>query len=151
MNAINGLRRGVGVLRAGCGAVVLLVAWLTAGCSPRAVQVPHVLEGAWLASDDTIFIFRPDGTFHGIDCNEREIWGNWVRLSDERIGFQSLLHDQFYDPQYAIINATNRARMDYIVTGGTGFIDAQRIPVSDASRRVETVIRAQIHRPPPRP
>lgn len=124
---------------------LLLAVFLLAGCErPREA---HPLEGGWLADDGTIFVFRPDGTFHGIDWRKREIWGNWVTLSPARIGFQSLLHDSFYNPQYAIINATNTARMDYIVTGGDNFIRARRVDPQEAVAAVRLVVEPEVRRP----
>ncbi len=105
------------------------------------------MEGGWLADDGTVFLFRPDGTFHGYDFRKREIWGNWVTLSNVRIGFQSLLHDSFYNPQYAILDATNRDRMDYIVTGGNHFIGARRVTPEEASAAVRLVVESALHRP----
>jgi hypothetical protein len=126
-------------------ASILLAAALLTACAP--VRDPHPLEGGWLADDGTVFVFRPDGTFHGYDFRRREIWGNWVALSPARIGFQSLLHDSFYDPQYAIIDATNSARMDYIVTGGNHFIGARRVDPAEADAAVRMVVEPQVHRP----
>jgi hypothetical protein len=107
----------------------------------------HILVGSWKATDGTIFMFRNDGTFHGIDYRSKEIWGNWVTLSEERIGFQSLLHDATYRPQYAVIDKTNTNLMHYIITGGTSFIDASRIPDNDAEKKVQSVIVDQIYSP----
>ena len=117
-------------------------------CDQAAMQGQrHPLVGAWLATDGTIFHFRDDRTFHGLDFRKREIWGNWVILSDSRIGFQSLLHDSFYDPQYAVIRKDDRNAMDYIVTGGTHFIPATRIDPSKADAAIELVIRPGLHLP----
>lgn len=124
---------------------LVLAAFLLTACEPP--RGAHPLEGGWLADDGTVFVFRPDGTFHGIDWRKREIWGNWVTLSPSRIGFQSLLHDSFYNPQYAIINATNTARMDYIVTGGNNFIAARRVPPAEAEAAVRLVAEPQVQRP----
>lgn len=126
-------------------ASILLAALCLAACEPE--RGTHPLEGGWLADDGTVFVFRPDGTFHGYDWRRKEIWGNWVVLSPVRIGFQSLLHDSFYNPQYAIINATNPARMDYIVTGGTNFIGARRVPPQEAAAAVRLVVEPEVHRP----
>ena len=117
--------------------------------SPAIAPAPaeHVLVGAWLATDGTIFIFRADGTFHGFDCAHKEIWGSWVTLSASRVGFQSLLHDRSYRPQYAIIDKTDRDAMDYIITGGTSFIHAKRIPLTKAEDAVEVVVEPQVHQP----
>lgn len=116
--------------------------------SPAPAAPPeHVLVGAWQASDGTVFIFRKDGTFHGYDFRKREIWGNWVTLSPSRIGFQSLLHDSFYRPQYAIIDKADKDTMNYIVTGGTTFIEATRLEVAKAEADVEAVVQPQIHQP----
>jgi hypothetical protein len=122
-----------------------LASLLLAACAPT--RGGHPLEGGWLADDGTVFVFRPDGTFHGYDFRKREIWGNWVTLSDARIGFQSLLHDSFYNPQYAIIDATNRDRMNYIVTGGNHFIDARRVDPGEAAAAVRLVVEPAVHRP----
>lgn len=100
----------------------------------------HALIGAWKASDATIFVFRDDGTFHGLDWRKREIWGNWVELSPNRIGFQSLRHDSFYRPQYAVIGG-DKESMDYIVTGGTSFIHSERIPIKEAYTIIERTLR----------
>ncbi len=128
--------------------LLLLASLLFTACEqPAAAPRHHVLQGAWLADDGTIFIFRPDGTFHGVDFRRREIWGNWVKLSDQRIGFQSLLHDSYYNPQYAIIDANDANAMDYIVTGGNNFIRAKRIPPTEAQFAVDLIIAPEIHRP----
>lgn len=127
------------------GASALLAVCLLAACEPP--REAHPLEGGWLAEDGTVFVFRPDGTFHGYDFRKREIWGNWVTLTPTRIGFQSLLHDSFYNPQYAIINETNRARMDYIVTGGNHFIGARRVDPREAAAAVRLVVEPEVHRP----
>lgn len=115
---------------------------------PNFLSSHHRLVGAWLASDGTIFHFRSDGTFHGIDYRKREIWGNWVTLSNSRIGFQSLLHDSFYQPQYAIIREADSDKMDYIVTGGVHFIAASRIDPAKADAAIEMVVRPDVHVPP---
>ena len=107
----------------------------------------HVLAGGWIADDGTIFLFRSNGSFHGVDCRNKEIWGNWVVLSDQRIGFQSLMHDSFYRPQYAIVNPKNKGSMDYIVTGGTRFIHARRISPEDAQGRIEAIVEPQVLKP----
>lgn len=107
----------------------------------------HALIGAWLSSDDTIFHFREDGTFHGIDFKKREIWGSWVTLSRTRIGFQSLLHSSYYAPQYAIINQEDKNKMDYIVSDGTSFISAVRIDPKKAQATIETMIQNRLHNP----
>ena len=127
------------------GLALVLAGFLLTACEPP--RAAHPLEGGWLADDGTVFVFRPDGTFHGIDWRKREIWGNWVTLSSSRIGFQSLLHDSFYNPQYAIINPTNSARMDYIVTGGNHFIGARRVTPDEADAAVRLVAEPQVHRP----
>lgn len=127
-----------------CACAVLAASWLAACQPPREA---HPLEGGWLADDGTVFVFRPNGTFHGIDFRKREIWGNWVTLSPARIGFQSLLHDSFYNPQYAIINATDPARMDYIVTGGNHFIGARRVDPQEAAAAVRLIAEPEVHRP----
>ena len=124
---------------------VALVSLSFAACEPP--RGAHPLEGGWLADDGTVFLFRPDGTFHGYDFRKREIWGNWVTLSDARIGFQSLLHDSFYNAQYAILDATNRDRMDYIVTGGNHFIGAHRVTPEEAAAAVRLVVKSAVHRP----
>lgn len=107
----------------------------------------HILEGGWLANDGTVFLFRADGTFHGFDFRKREIWGNWVTLSKDRIGFQSLLHDSYYSPQYAIIDKKDTNQMNYIVTGGTQFISAERLPIEEAEASIKVVIDRTIHNP----
>ncbi len=107
----------------------------------------HILEGGWLASDGTVFLFRADGTFHGFDFRHREIWGNWVTLSKERVGFQSLLHDSYYAPQYAIIANNDTNQMNYIVTGGTHFISAKRLSIEEAEASIKVVIDRTIHKP----
>jgi hypothetical protein len=94
-----------------------------------------------------VFLFRPDGTFHGYDFRYREIWGNWVALSEERIGFQSLSHDSFYNPQYAIIDPEDPEKMDYIVTGGTHFLSARRISIAEAEAATKVVVDQNIHYP----
>jgi hypothetical protein len=132
--------------------LAVLCVFFTASCerpviSPDALEPKHALEGGWLANDGTVFLFRTDGTFHGYDFRKREIWGNWVSLSDVRIGFQSLLHDSFYNPQYAIIDIANKDRMDYIVTGGTHFIPAKRISTADAEAAIKVVVTQGIHHP----
>jgi hypothetical protein len=108
----------------------------------------HVLEGGWLASDGTLFVFRPGGTFHGHDWQRSEIWGNWVALSRDRIGFQSLMHDSSYRPQYAIIDSANTQQMHYIVTGGNHFITARRIPAQEAEAAIQKIVKPAIHHPP---
>lgn len=122
-----------------------------AGCATRVKPAPapeppprHALVGAWLARDDTVFVFRDDGTFVGVEMRGREIWGNWVTLDAARIGFQSLMHDVSYRPQYAVISAENPARMDYIVTGGTHFIPALRIGSDEAARRMAETLAGRI-------
>ncbi len=50
--------------------------------APALVVAPHSLQGAWLAADNTIFIFRDDGTMIGRDWRMRELWGSWVRLDE---------------------------------------------------------------------
>lgn len=64
-----------------------------------------------------------------------------------RIGFQSLLHDSFYRPQYATLRDGDPDRMDYIVTGGTHFIEAERIDLLFARAEVERIIAPQVHQP----
>ena len=107
----------------------------------------HPMQGGWLGADGTVFHFRNDKTFHGYDFRHREFWGNWVVLSDERIGFQSLMHDAFYNPQYAIVDAENEQKMDYIVTGGEHFISAKRIPDNEAVAAINLVIEKSLHSP----
>ncbi len=107
----------------------------------------HIIEGGWLASDGTVFLFRADGTFHGFDFRRREIWGNWVTLSRDRVGFQSLLHDSYYAPQYAIIANNDTNQMNYIVTGGTNFIPAKRLSIEEAEASIKVVIDRTIHKP----
>jgi hypothetical protein len=130
--------------------ITTLVTLVLSSCDsqgPRSRE--HVLVGGWLAEDGTIFNFRSDGTFHGIDWRSKEIWGNWVTLSDTRIGFQSLLHDSSYEPQYAIIDKTNHDAMDYIVTGGDSFIHAKRISPDKADAATELVVEPRLHYPTP--
>ncbi len=103
----------------------------------------HTLVGAWKASDDTLFIFRNDGSFYGVDWKDHEIWGNWVQLSPKRIGFQSLRHDSFYNPQYAVISE-NKDAMSYIITGGTRFIKARRIKEKEAATEIEKILDGKI-------
>lgn len=98
--------------------------------SPR-TKPPHALAGAWLAEDGTVFRFRENGTFVGIDFRAREIWGSWVVLDDRRIGFQSLLNQSYYRPQFAVI-AAKPDEMDYSYSDRPGFIHAQRISDKDA-------------------
>lgn len=107
----------------------------------------HPLLGAWIADDNTIFHFRKDGTFHGLDWRQNEIWGNWVVLSETRIGFHSLLHDRSYRPQYAIIRNGESNKMDYIVTNGTHFISATRISAGDAKFWLEKIVEPKVHKP----
>jgi hypothetical protein len=127
-----------------CGSFFLLGA---CGPAPQTRVNEHVFVGGWVAADGTLFHFRSDGTFHGADWRKKEIWGNWVMLSDQRIGFQSLLHDSFYNPQYAIINPKNKGSMDYIITDGTRFITARRISPDDAQKRINEIIEPQIIKP----
>jgi hypothetical protein len=107
----------------------------------------HALEGGWLGDDGTVFLFKSDGTFHGYDMHNTEIWGNWVSLSDERIGFQSLMHNSYYAPQYAIVDTADNDQMDYIIAGGTSFIHAKRLSVDKAEAAIKTVVDPQIHHP----
>lgn len=103
----------------------------------------HKLVGAWKAADNTIFIFRENGSFHGVDWQAREIWGNWVELSPTRIGFQSLTHDNFYRPQYAVIS-TDENRMSYIITGGVRFITAERVDRKEAAAEIDRMLIGKI-------
>jgi hypothetical protein len=126
--------------------LIITLSFVFSGCAspgsrPHAQR--HLLVGAWKAADDTIFIFRNDGTFHGVDCHKIEIWGNWVSLAPNRIGFQSLRHDSFYKPQYAVISKNENA-MNYIVTGGTRFIKAERITIKQAEAAIEKVLVGKI-------
>jgi hypothetical protein len=68
-------------------------------------------------------------------------------LSATRIGFQSLLHDSSYPPQYAIIGKGTSDEMDYMVTGGTNFIHAKRISTEKADTAIELVAEPQVHSP----
>lgn len=95
----------------------------------------HPMAGSWLATDDTIFTFRNDGTFVGKDCHGILIWGNWTKLDKARIGFQSLRHKSFYKPQFAVITPEG---MQYAVSDGDRFIRAVRISDSEAARGIET-------------
>lgn len=106
-----------------------------AGEAGESKPAPHPMIGAWLAEDGTVFRFRADGTFVGIDFRAREIWGNWVAINEQRIGFQSLLSQSYYQPQYAVISA-KPDEMDYSYSDRPGFIHAQRITEKDA----ETII-----------
>ena len=67
----------------------------------------------------------------------KEIWGNWVPLSEERIGFQTLMHKNYYRPQYAIIRKGDSDKMDYIVSDANYFIEAKRVPLEGAKQAVE--------------
>lgn len=127
--------------------------WLSivvAGCDRKVetVAIPrHVLVGGWKADDATIFVYRNDGTFHGVDWRQREIWGNWVKLSDERIGFQSLMHASYYNPQYAIVGKSDANRMDYIISDGTRFISATRIEAEEAEVLINASTQQSVHKP----
>lgn len=114
--------------------VLLLAAavaiFLFVGAGPR-----HPLVGSWLATDDTIFTFRNDGTFVGKDCHGKLIWGNWARLDNDRIGFQSLRHKSFYKPQFAVATWDG---MKYAVSDGDRFIRAARISEADAAKGIAT-------------
>lgn len=127
--------------------LIAFTALIFCSCDTQQTQTKHPMIGAWLAHDGTIFNFRDDGTFHGIDLRKKEIWGNWVTLSKSRIGFQSLLHDSYYHPQYAIIQESNPDAMDYIVTGGTHFISASRIDPAKAAAAIELVVTPRLHLP----
>ena len=65
-------------------AVMALASLLVGACEPR--RAGHALEGGWLADDGTVFVFRPDGTFHGYDFRKHEIWGNraWRSFQADR-------------------------------------------------------------------
>jgi hypothetical protein len=102
-----------------------------AGTEQAVRRETHPLVGAWLATDGTVFRFREDGTFVGIDYRAREIWGNWVRVNESRIGFQSLFHRGQYAPQYAVIS-DNPNVMNYIYSQSDNFIKAERITDKDA-------------------
>ncbi len=129
-------------------ALVAIATLVLASCQdPSPPARTHALAGGWLATDGTIFDFRGDGTFHGVDWRGREIWGNWVTLSPTRIGFQSLMHDASYRPQYAIIDGDDRNRMDYIVTGGTHFIRARRVSPEEARAATALIVEPKLHRP----
>lgn len=110
---------------------------------PNLYERKHALIGAWKATDGTIFVFRNDGTFHGIDWHHREIWGNWVTLAPNRIGFQSLTHDSYYLPQYAVIS-DHKNIMNYIITGGKRFIQAERITNIQAADEIEEVLVSKV-------
>jgi hypothetical protein len=107
----------------------------------------HALVGAWQAEDKTVFLFRNDHSFHGIDFVGREIWGTWVELSDSRIGFQSLSYDSSYRPQYAIIRTEDSNQMDYINTGNISFTAAKRIEPEKAQIFIEMTATPMLHRP----
>lgn len=129
--------------------MLLVFAALLGACDGSRTAPPkeHALVGGWAATDGTLFHFRADGTFHGVSCAQKELWGNWVTLSDTRIGFQSLMHDSFYRPQYAIISENSRDQMDYIVTGGTHFIHANRVTPEKVVAAIELAVEPKVHRP----
>jgi hypothetical protein len=116
-------------------------------CSPPASDAnpaTHPLVGAWQAEDSTLFVFRSDHSFHGIDFRGREIWGTWVKLSEIRIGFQSLRYDNFYAPQYAIIRPGDPSQMDYINTGNPSFTAAKRTDVKKAEAAIELIAEPKV-------
>jgi hypothetical protein len=57
------------------------------------------------------------------------------------------LHDSFYNPQYAIVDAMNPNRMNYIVTGGNRFIGARRVDPEEAAAAVRLIVEPKVHRP----
>jgi hypothetical protein len=93
----------------------------------------HALVGCWQAEDSTVFVFRDDGTFIGRDFRGRRIFGNWVGLNKEQIGFQSLMHGSFYSPQYAEVTSSG---MRYAYSDSPGFIDALSVDPITADRQI---------------
>ncbi len=127
---------------------VITLGSLLVSCSPKdTAPAAHVLVGAWQAEDQTVFIFRDDHTFHGIDFRQIEIWGTWVKLSETRIGFQSLRYDGYYNPQYAIIHTNNFEQMDYINTGNPSFTAAKRIDLKKAEAFIEVTAEPKVLKP----
>jgi len=117
-----------------------IVVLLTAGIlffGERLLNPPHPLEGSWRSDDDTIFTFRHNGTFVGKDLRGILIWGNWVKIDGEKIGFQSLLHKSFYNPQYAVSTAEG---MEYINSDSNNSIRAKKITESEASAGIDNAI-----------
>jgi hypothetical protein len=100
---------------------------LLSGCGNSGAK--HALVGAWQASDGTVFIFRDDGTFTGRDYVNRRIFGSWVSLDAERIGFQSLMHAGVYLPQYAEVTPQG---MRYAYSDGSRFVEAAKIDPAEA-------------------
>lgn len=94
-----------------------------------ATKPRHSLVGSWLASDKTIFSIRSNGTFVGKDMRGQLIWGNWVEIDKDRIGFQSLLHKTYYAPQFAVLTPKG---MQYAASDSDWFIRATRITDSEA-------------------
>jgi hypothetical protein len=135
-----------------CGFTLAL---LLSGCAHvhpcRLFEADHLIEGAWQATDKTVFIFRHDGTFHGVDYRSREIWGSWVKLSDNRVGFHSLLYDRSYSPQYAVVDPEDRNHMDYIMTGKIKFIETHRMKLADAESFVAQAVSASVVMPGDKP
>ena len=104
----------------------------------------HKLAGSWEADDGTIFIFREDGTFIGRDYINRRIFGSWVALDPERIGFQSLMHAGVYLPQYAEVTPRG---MRYAYSDGSRFVDAVAM---DPSQALGLVLAARLNIKDPR-
>lgn len=124
-----------------------LVAVISCNTDSNKSSTAHALVGAWQAEDKTVFLFRNDHSFHGIDFVGREIWGTWVELSDTRIGFQSLSYDSSYRPQYAIIRSEDSNQMDYINTGNISFTAAKRIEPEKAQIFIEMTATPLLHLP----
>jgi len=95
----------------------------------------HALVGCWKAKDSTVFVFRNDGSFIGRDFHGRRIYGSWSALNERQIGFQSLFHTGFYDPQYAEVTQTG---MRYAYADSSGFIECVSIDRDTAMKLVES-------------
>jgi len=100
---------------------------LLSGCGNPGAK--HALVGAWEAADGTVFIFREDGTFTGRDYVNRRIFGSWVILDAERIGFQSLMHAGVYLPQYAEVTPQG---MRFAYSDGSRFVEAVKMDPAEA-------------------
>jgi hypothetical protein len=106
--------------------LLLAIALLANGCATKRIQ------GWWKAGDGTVFNFRGDKTFVGIDYHGTLIWGNWTKLGDDKYGFQSLYHAGYYNPQYAIMTANG---MKYARSNPTvSFISAKRISAAEGKK-----------------